>query len=245
MDKRGVIIISGGADSATLLHYINVKYPDMGIYALSFNYGQKHVRELQFAQYHCDQLGINLKIVDITTIHELLAVGALTGNDEMPMGEHYTAANQKKTIVPNRNAILLNIAVGYAVTIGAGKVFAGVHSSDYIVYVDCRKEFIKALDTAVYLGNLDTPVEIEVPFIDYSKADIIKEGLSLGVDYRHTNTCYSPVDERQCGRCASCGERVMAFVASGAKDPLYSDREWEEVSGFWIKKDKEYRKEGR
>ncbi len=134
----------------------------------------------------------------------------------------------KQTIVPNRNMIFVAIAAGYAVKVGAGKVVYGAHGGDHAIYPDCRKEFVKALDTAVYLGNLWMPVEVEAPFIDMDKSDIVKLGLELGVPYEFTWSCYKG-EERPCLKCGTCIERTEAFKKVGVKDPLLTDEEWNEA----------------
>jgi 7-cyano-7-deazaguanine synthase len=225
-----VIIFSGGLDSTTLLWYLVKRMGYGKVYALTFNYGQKHAKEIEHAkkivEVARDRLNAEIehRVVDITSIHELISVGALTGEAEVPKA-HYADTSQRATIVPNRNMILLAIAVGYAVKVKAGKVFYSAHKGDYAVYPDCRKEFVKAMDTAVYLANLFTPVEVEAPFIDMTKAEIVKLGLELGVPYELTWTCYEG-KERPCLSCGACLERTEAFLLNGIKDPLLSDEEW-------------------
>jgi len=199
---KGVLILSGGIDSSTLLFYLINRGYD--VHALTFHYGQRHAKEIEYAKKITDyakRVGkVEHKIVDISSIHDLIAAGALTGNNDVPR-TFYTEETQKATIVPNRNMILLSIAAGYAVKIGAGEVFYAAHKSDYSIYPDCRKEFVKAIDAAVYLANLWTPVEIKAPFVDMTKAEIVSLGLKLGVPYQLTWSCYEG-DERP---CLSCG----------------------------------------
>ena len=223
--KKVVISVSGGMDSVVLLHYIK-KVLNKDPYVLSFYYKQKHgERELECAKYQTKQLDIDHKIVDISSINEFIAKGALSGNEAVPH-EHYTSENQKVTIVPNRNMILLSIATGYAVKIGADVVYYAAHSNDKTTYTDCRKEFVKALDSAIYLGNLWTPVELEAPFVDKSKADIVKIGLDLKVDFQQTYSCYEG-KERPCLECGTCVERIEAFHKNSVKDPQLTDEEWD------------------
>jgi len=167
---------------------------------------------------------IHHEIVDISSIQRLIAKGALTGDEEIPEG-FYTDESQRKTIVPNRNMILLAIAVGYAVKVGEKEVYYAAHKSDYAIYPDCRKEFVKALDTAVYLATIFDPVEIKAPFVDMTKAEIVKLGLKLGVPYELTWSCYRG-EERPCLKCGTCLERTEAFLMNGVKDPALSDEEW-------------------
>ena len=225
MDK-GVLILSGGIDSSTLLfHLIDRGYE---VHALTFNYGQRHSKEIEYAkkiaEYAKNFGEVSHKIVDISSVHDLIATGALTGEEEVPK-DFYTEETQRATIVPNRNMILLSIAVGYAVKVGAGEVFYAAHRSDYSVYPDCRKEFVKALDTAVYLANIWTPVEIRAPFIDMTKAEIVSLGLKLGVPYDLTWSCYEG-GEKPCLSCGTCLERTEAFLLNNTRDPLLSEEDW-------------------
>lgn len=231
---KTVLILSGGVDSATLLYYLlSQRYE---VHALTFIYGQRHSKEVDFAKKICARtknLGLaEHRIVDITSIHDLISMGAITGKDVLPEG-HYTEERQKITIVPNRNMILLSIATAYAIKIGAKEVYYAAHKSDFI-YPDCKKEFIKALDTAIYLGNIWTPIELKAPFADMSKAEIVALGLKLGVPYELTWSCYAG-SERPCLRCGTCIERTEAFLLNNTKDPALSDEEWEKALEFYRK----------
>ena len=221
-----VLIMSGGVDSSTLLWYLIERYDE--IHVLTFIYGQKHAKEVEHAKMIVERARekakIHHEIVDISSIQRLIAKGALTGDEEIPEG-FYTDESQRKTIVPNRNMILLAIAVGYAVKVGEKEVYYAAHKSDYAIYPDCRKEFVKALDTAVYLATIFDPVEIKAPFVDMTKAEIVKLGLKLGVPYELTWSCYRG-EERPCLKCGTCLERTEAFLMNGVKDPALSDEEW-------------------
>ncbi len=223
---RAVLILSGGIDSSTLLYYLLKKGYE--VHALTFIYGQRHLKEINYASKivgEAKKIGfVNHKIVDITSISSLISSGALTGDKEVPKA-FYSDETQKQTIVPNRNMILLSIAVGYAVKINVGEVFYAAHKSDYSIYPDCRKEFVKALDTAIYLGNLWTPVELKAPFVDLTKADIVKMGLKLGVPYQYTWSCYEG-GERPCLSCGTCLERTEAFLLNKTRDPALTEEEW-------------------
>ena len=130
--------------------------------------------------------------------------------------EHYESL--KITIVPNRNAIILSMAVGYAVSIGATKVSFGAHYSDRGVYPDCRKEFVDAFQTAMRLGNDNDKLRVEAPFVEMTKTDVVKLGSKLGVPFQLTWSCYKGLEE-QCGTCSSCRERKRAFLEAGVPDP--------------------------
>jgi len=232
---KAVLIFSGGVDSSTLLyHLISQKYE---LSALTFVYGQRHSKEVEFAKRLAERAKkvseFEHRIVDITSIHELISQGAITGEKAVPEG-FYTEKRQRTTIVPNRNMILLSIAVGYAVKIGAKEVHYAAHKSDYSVYPDCRKEFVKALDTAIYLGNLWSPVELKAPFVDMTKAEIVSLGLKLKVPYELTWSCYRG-EERPCLSCGTCVERTEAFLLNGVRDPLLSEEEWAKAVAIYEK----------
>lgn len=230
---KAVLIFSGGVDSSTLLYYLLSQGYEIS--ALTFLYGQRHSKEVEFAKMLAERVKkiakLEHRIVDITSIHELISFGAITGKDVVPEG-FYTEKRQRSTIVPNRNMILLSIATGYAVKIGAKEVYYAAHRSDYSIYPDCRKEFVKALDTAIFLGNLWTPVELKAPFIDMNKAEIVSMGLKLKVPYELTWSCYLG-EERPCLSCGTCTERTEAFLLNGVKDPLLSEEEWKKAVWFY------------
>jgi 7-cyano-7-deazaguanine synthase len=142
---------------------------------------------------------------------------SLTSDIDVPEG-HYEEESMKATVVPNRNMILLSLATGYAVTVGAQAVWYGAHGGDHAIYPDCRPEFVEKMDAVCRIANYE-PVAIEAPFMHMDKGQILAEGLKLGLDYRHTWTCYNG-RERACGRCGSCVERLEAFAANGVRDPL-------------------------
>ena len=235
-----VIILSGGLDSSTLLWYLcSQKKP---VHALTFNYGQRHSREIEHAKRVVEAarnkgFEVSHQVVDISSISHLISSGALTGEEEVPHG-FYTDERQKITVVPNRNMIMLSIAAGYAVKLGEKEVYYAAHKSDYAIYPDCRKEFVKALDTAIYLATLFTPVELRAPFVDMTKAEVVSLGLKLGVPYELTWSCYEG-GERPCLKCGTCLERTEAFLVNNAKDPLLSDEEWERAVEEYRKYERE------
>ncbi len=225
-----VMILSGGLDSTTLLWYLCSKGAE--VHALTFNYGQRHSREIEHAKKVVEaakKAGFNLthRVVDISSISHLISSGALTGEEEVPHG-FYTDERQKVTVVPNRNMIMLSIAAGYAVKLGEREVYYAAHRSDYAIYPDCRKEFVKALDAAIYLATLFTPVELKAPFVDMTKAEVVSLGLKLKVPYELTWSCYEG-GERPCLKCGTCLERTEAFLLNEVRDPLLSDEEWKKA----------------
>jgi len=215
MTEKAVVIYSGGMDSFTILN--KAKQEGYELYALTFDYGQKHKKEIEYASRVCQELGINHRIIDITAINQLLQSSSLTSEKEIPEG-HYADDNMKSTMVPNRNMILLSLAIGYAVDIGANKVFYGAHSGDHAIYPDCRPEFVEAMNAVSKIANYE-PVEIVTPYLSGDKISILADGLKMGLDYGKSWTCYNG-REKACGKCGSCDERLEAFRLNNAVDPL-------------------------
>jgi 7-cyano-7-deazaguanine synthase len=217
MAKKAVVIISGGMDSTTLLY--DVKSQGYDIYAVSFNYNQRHKLELEMAKLTCEKLNVKHKIIDLKQIgDELLQGSSLTSsNIDTPHG-HYAAENMKLTVVPNRNCIMLSLALGYAFSIEAEDIFYGAHAGDHSVYPDCRPEFLDAMNKVAGLADWKK-AEIKAPYLNIDKGDIVKRGLELGVDYSLTYTCYEG-NETSCGLCGSCTERIEAFKKANAVDPI-------------------------
>ncbi len=215
MLEKAVVIYSGGMDSFTILN--KAKREGHSLYPLTFNYGQKHSKEIDFASRVCEELGLPHKVIDITAINQLLLSSSLTSAQDIPEG-HYADSNMMSTVVPNRNMILLSLAIGYAVDIKASKVYYGAHSGDHAIYPDCRPEFVHAMNEVAKIANYD-PVEIVTPYIDTDKIGILKDGLSMGLDYSNTWTCYNG-REKACGKCGSCVERLEAFFENDQHDPI-------------------------
>lgn len=216
--KKAVLIYSGGMDSFTLLHHILASgLARSDIATLTFNYGQKHVKEVEYAKHVCAELGIEHKVVDISAINSLLGGSSLTDDIAIPEG-HYEADNMKSTVVPNRNMILLSLAIAYAVSLEADTVYYGAHSGDHAIYPDCRPEFVQKMDEVSRIANFQ-PVAISTPFVDMSKIDILARGMDLGLDYTHTWTCYNG-REKACGKCGACVERLEAFSSNQQVDPI-------------------------
>ncbi|MEM4409836.1 MAG: 7-cyano-7-deazaguanine synthase QueC [Candidatus Caldarchaeum sp.] len=217
--KRAVLSVSGGVDSTTLLY----KALNDGLvpFALTFIYGQKHSREVYFASALCKRLGVVHKVLDLSPLREVLFGSALTDEGveipEVPESSSYYEA-LRSTIVPNRNAIFLAVATGYAVSIGAKVVLFGAHYSDRGVYPDCRAEFVEAFAIAERIAIDDPDFVIEAPFVGMDKRDIVRLGVSLGVPYECTWSCYKG-GEVHCGVCSSCRERRRAFAEAGVQDP--------------------------
>jgi len=227
MGGKVVVIVSGGMDSVTLLHRVVAcaKISGDEVHALSFDYGQKHVRELQMAVQQTRILNVPHKIVNMKKIgKQLLGSSCLTGDQKVPEG-HYAEENMKSTVVANRNMILLSLAIGYAVNIKASKVVYGAHAGDHDIYPDCRKEFVDAMQVVAKLCDW-TPVEIEAPFWNIDKGHIVKIGLQMEVNYKLTHTCYNGM-KVACGKCGACIERISGFLKADAVDPVKYEGGWD------------------
>ena len=222
-----LVVCSGGMDSITLAYKAAKEYELAGL--ISFDYGQRHKKELEFAALAAKRLNTIHKCIDLSSLGSVLSGSALTDNIDVPDG-HYAEETMKITVVPNRNAIMLSIAYGAAAAMGADTVATAVHGGDHFIYPDCRPDFINSFST-MQNHALDGVAEISLytPYIDKTKAQIAEEGGALGVPYEETWSCYKG-GAQHCGRCGTCVERREAFALSGLDDPtIYQDPD------FWIK----------
>ncbi len=224
-DKKAVVLLSGGIDSSTAAAL--AKKEGFDIYALTFRYGQRHERETEAAKKVAAFLDLeNHLIIDFN----LRAIGgsALTDKIEVPKGRSAQEISQEIpiTYVPARNTIFLSFALALAERIEAGDIFFGANQLDYSGYPDCREEYIRAFEQ---MANLATKagvegklrIRIHTPLIRMTKAEIIKKGLELGLDYSLTWSCYDPRPEGlACGLCDSCQLRLKGFKKAGYKDPI-------------------------
>jgi 7-cyano-7-deazaguanine synthase len=214
--KKAVIILSGGIDSTTLLYKLKAEGYD--VKAITFDYGQRHNKEIKMAKKTCKKLCVEHKAINISLIgKKLLKSNLLKGQGEIPEG-NYKDENMKLTVVPNRNMILLALAAGYAMGEKATVLAYGAHAGDHAIYPDCRPEFVKRMSEVLAIADWEK-LELYVPFLNSNKIDIVKEGLKLGVDYSKTWTCYKG-GEKACGKCGSCVERLEAFEKNGVRDPI-------------------------
>jgi len=214
-NNKVVLIMSGGLDSTTLLY--DLLDQNLEVFALSFYYKQKHNKELEMAIKTCQKLKVNHKIIDLSELGEILKSSLTTPDIETPEG-HYSDENMTITVVPGRNTTFLSIAGGYAISIGANKVYLGIHSGDHAIYCDCRPEYIEAMKNVFRLFD-NTVIDIYASYLNLTKTEIVARGLSLGVDFATTSTCYQG-KEKACGKCGSCTERLEAFALNNAEDPI-------------------------
>ncbi len=227
---KAVVLLSGGLDSSTVLAIaLEMGYD---VHALSFDYGQRHSRELKSAKKIARYFNVPHKIIKI----DLRQIGgsALTDNIEVP--ERQVEDIEKEipiTYVPARNTILLSLALGYAEVIDADAIFYGANAIDYSGYPDCRPEYVEAFERVANLGTKrgveGKPIKIIAPIIHMTKAEIIKKGMELGVPYELTWSCYKG-EKKACGKCDSCLLRLKGFMEAGYEDPL----DYETYPEFYI-----------
>lgn len=216
--KTAVAIVSGGMDSVTLVYLMVSQGYDLSI--LAFDYGQRHKKELGYAEHCAKSLRSNFEVVDLSGVGRLLSGSALTDDIDVPHG-HYAEETMAVTVVPNRNAIMLSVAYGAAVARGAEVVAAAMHAGDHYVYPDCRPAFVEAFDRMERLaveGLGDENLCLYAPFVHKTKAEIVEIGAGLGVPYEQTWSCYEG-GEAHCGLCGTCYERKEAFELAGVPDP--------------------------
>ena len=215
--KDSIIVLSGGMDSVTMMH----EFKDRIALAVTFYYGSKHNgREIECARWQCRKLGIKQIQIPLDFMAKYFKSSLLLGGSAIPEGR-YNALNMKSTVVPFRNGIMLAVACGLAESNGLRHVMIANHGGDHAIYPDCRGEFIDAMSSAMAAGTGDG-ITIFAPYTNLTKADICKKGIELGVDYKHTYSCYKG-EAHHCGRCATCRERREAFMAAGADDPVIYD----------------------
>ena len=223
MSAGAVVLLSGGLDSSVLLHYVVNTLSHDPVHALSFNYGQRHSRELDCAAYQAGIAGVaSHKCMDIGFLGAFLQAGSalIEGGDAVPDLEALDAAarTQPPTYVPNRNMMLLSMAAAYAETLGISHVYYGAQAQDEYGYWDCTAQFLERMNGVLALNRKDG-VTVYAPFVARSKAETLRVWLELGVDFAHTWSCYRGLDVA-CGTCPTCIERLHAFRDCACTDPL-------------------------
>lgn len=222
-NKKCVLLISGGLDSVTLLHYLVKEKKYNEVYGISFLYGQKHSREIECAKWQMNILGMKHHyVLNISTISSLLKGGSvlIKGGRDVPRLVDIPVAEriQPPTYVPNRNMIFLAIGSAWAESLGIFDVFYSAQAQDEYGYWDCTEAFVKKMNDVLAL-NRKHSLTLHAPFLKMSKKEILEMGYRLGVDYAYTWSCYRG-EKKACGECPTCIERLKAFEAIGHSDPL-------------------------
>lgn len=225
-NRKALVLCSGGVDSTTLLARAVAKYGAENVYALSISYGQKHAREIEAARAVAAHYGAQQRFLDLGAIFADSSCSLLSHSDAaLPTGtyaEQQAEGGQGEpvsTYVPFRNGLFLSSAASMALSLGCGAVYYGAHHDDAAgnAYPDCSEEFVEAMNRAIVEGT-GGELRLEAPFVRLTKADIVREGLALGVPYELTWSCYEG-GEVPCGACATCLDRAAAFAANGVEDP--------------------------
>ena len=232
--SKVVMGLSGGMDSATVLKWLIDRGFD--VHCLNFVYGSKHNKyEQKSAEALANHFGASYTLFDLAEAFKAMKSNLLQTGGDIPEG-HYSHESMSLTVVPGRNTIFSAIMCGVAESIGANHIALGVHLGDHDIYPDCRVEYIKSLDTTLYLAS-DGKVNIIAPFMNTDKIGILEYGFANGVPYDLTRTCYK-AQEQSCGKCGSCNERIEAFATHGKMDPV----PYEEPID-WNEKFREFRRE--
>jgi 7-cyano-7-deazaguanine synthase len=217
MSKGYVISLSGGLDSSVMAYHLAAQ--GHNIKAITVNYGQRHAREIEAARWIARSLSIEHQVLYLADpLRGILGEcsSLLLDGPAIPEG-HYAHESMKSTIIPNRNMLLISLAVAYSISNGLGGVAYAAHSGDHAIYPDCRPEFARAMDAAVSLCDWSEQVLLR-PFINLTKADIVVLGAELKVPFERTWSCYKG-GSTHCGKCGTCVERREAFELAGVKDP--------------------------
>ncbi|KUO04845.1 7-cyano-7-deazaguanine synthase QueC [Streptomyces caeruleatus] len=223
--RHAVVIASGGLDSSAVAYLLAAQGASLSL--LSFDYGQRHRKELQSAALIAEELGASHDVVDLRSLGHILGGSALTDTTIPVPDGHYSDDSMRITVVPNRNAIMLSVAAGVAVASKADTVAFGAHAGDHAIYPDCRPQFLEHIARTIHVGNegfLAEDFQVLAPFLNATKADIVTAAEELGVPFKQTWSCYKGGD-LHCGTCGTCWERREAFQVAGVSDPTpYADK---------------------
>jgi 7-cyano-7-deazaguanine synthase len=219
---RAVVLLSGGLDSYTAAAV--AARDGFELFALTIDYGQRHRREIDAARAIASRLGV-VRHVEVSVDLSAFGGSALTAALEVPKDRSLDAPDIPITYVPARNTVFLSLALAWAEVVGAEEIVIGVNALDYSGYPDCRPEFIRAFEALARLatraGVKGSPLRVRTPLLELSKGQIVRLGMSLGVEYGVTHSCYDPLpDGRPCGHCDSCLLRARGFAEAGVPDPL-------------------------
>jgi len=213
--KKSVVVFSGGMDSAALL--VKLLAEERECLALTFNYGQRHAREIEAAQTIAKMLNVRHRVADLRHLATFFGTNSLTSPDVPVPDGHYTEEKMKATVVPARNLVFLSIATAWALAEKCDSIAYGAHAGDHTIYPDCRPEFADALAKTILLADW-RPVTLECPFVNLDKAAIASIGAKYNAPFALTWSCYKG-GHFHCGRCATCVERREAFANAGIPDP--------------------------
>ncbi len=211
---KTVLIYSGGLDSTVLLY--NLLGQGHQVLTLGVNYGQRHAKELSAARAFLESLGEEYRVADLSALRPLLKGSSQTDDSVAVPHGHYAAESMKLTVVPNRNMLMLSVAIAWAISTKSESVNYAAHGGDHAIYPDCRDEFASAMNTAALLADWHQ-VRVERPFVQKSKAEIVTLGSQLGVPFEQTWSCYEG-GAVHCGKCGTCVERREAFQLAGVND---------------------------
>lgn len=222
---KALVLFSGGLDSTVCLALAIEKYGAENVTALSISYGQKHTKETKAAQEIAKYYGVRLKTLDLALIFADSDCPLLiAGKGDIPKETYaeqlmHTEGKPVSTYVPFRNGLFLSSAASIAISLDCGVIFYGAHSDDAAgnAYPDCSREFNDAINSAIYIGS-GNQLKVEAPFVSKTKADVVAEGIRLGVPFEMTWSCYEG-GEKPCGKCGTCRDRAAAFAANGIADP--------------------------
>ena len=222
---KALVLFSGGLDSTVCLALAIEKYGAENVTALSISYGQKHTKETKAAQEIAKYYGVRLKTLDLALIFADSDCPLLiAGKGDIPKETYaeqqmHSGGKPVSTYVPFRNGLFLSSAASIAISLDCGVIFYGAHSDDAAgnAYPDCSREFNDAINSAIYIGSGEQ-LKVEAPFVSKTKADVVAEGIRLGVPFEMTWSCYEG-GEKPCGKCGTCRDRAAAFAANGIADP--------------------------
>jgi len=219
--SKALVILSGGMDSTILLHHVAKRLKIEEIYAITFNYGQRIIREIDCAKYQALETGIvEHKIINMDFFRDISKMSALTNTDlKIPKARDDIGNAQPLSYVPFRNLLLLTTAAGWAESVGANDLYYGaVQTDDFSGYWDCTSLFLNKVNE-VYNLNRKNTIKVNAPFMTWSKDRVVKEGIDLNVNFNRTHTCYEGT-EVACGECVSCSARIKAFIDNKTIDPI-------------------------
>lgn len=225
-EDKALVLCSGGVDSTTLLAMAVEKYGTKNTYALSISYGQRHEKEIDAARRVAQVYGVEQRFLDLASIFAESDCSLLShSSQEVPQSSYAdqlegSSGGTVSTYVPFRNGLFLSSAASMALSLGCSVLYYGAHHDDWAgnAYPDCSREFVEAMNRAIVEGT-GGQLRMEAPFVEWSKADIVKRGLALQVPYELTWSCYEGGDD-PCGVCATCLDRIRAFELNGVQDPL-------------------------